>query len=106
MPYNRAYSRTSFKAAPEYDTGERWVIYWETRRPDSGIWSEAVEKSEAAAIERARHLLKLGFIVFQITGPAGGIFMAEDEIAQRLRPSPVEKKKPPTPEEPPPDVLD
>jgi len=103
MPYHRAYSRTSSKTEPEYDTGERWVIYWETRRPESGNWSEAVEKSEAAAIERARHLMKLGFIVFQITGPAGGVFMAEDEIAQRLRPAPVEKKKPRYRDELPPD---
>ena len=50
-----AYNRTSFKAAPEYDTGERWVIFWETRRPPSGNWSQAVEKSQAAAVERARH---------------------------------------------------
>lgn len=76
--------RTSFKAAPEYDTGERWIIFWETRRPESGEWNQAVEKSEAAAFERARHLIKLGFIVFQITGPAGGVFMTEDEITQRL----------------------
>ncbi|MBU6507469.1 MAG: hypothetical protein KGQ82_08215 [Alphaproteobacteria bacterium] len=104
MPYNRAYSRTSFKAAPEYDTGERWVIFWETRRPQSGNWSEAIEKSQAAAIERARHLLKLGFVVFQITGPAGGIFMVEEEIAQRLQPS-ATVKKPRAPDEPPPAAL-
>ena len=103
MAYNRAYSRPSSKPAePEYDTGERWVIYWETRRPESGRWSEAVEKSEAAAIDRARHLLKLGFIVFQITGPAGSVFMAEDEIVQRLKPAPAEKK-PRIRDEPPPE---
>ncbi|MDE2165265.1 MAG: hypothetical protein KGJ66_02870 [Alphaproteobacteria bacterium] len=75
--------RTSFKAAPEYETGERWIVLWETRRPESGIWSQAIEKSQAAAVERARHLLKLGFIVYQIAGPAG-VFLAEAEIAQRL----------------------
>ena len=88
-----AYNRTSFKAAPEYDTGERWVIFWETRRPPSGNWSQAVEKSQAAAVERARHLLKLGFIVFQITGPAGGVFMEEEEIMRRLQPPPPAVKK-------------
>ncbi|MGH6974303.1 MAG: hypothetical protein ACRED7_01455 [Stellaceae bacterium] len=95
--------RTSFKAAPEYDTGERWVIFWETRRPESGEWSQAIEKSEAAAVERARHLIKLGFTVFQITGPAGGVFMTEDEVTQRLRaPSAVKKLR--APDEPPPTV--
>jgi hypothetical protein len=88
-----AYNRTSFKAAPEYDTGERWVIYWETRRPELGNWSQAVEKSQAAAVERAKHLLKLGFIVFQITGPAGGVFMEEEEIVRRLQPPPPAVKK-------------
>src|ERR1700722_14887811 len=88
-----AYNRTSFKAAPEYDTGERWVIYWETRRPELGNWSQAVEKSQAAAVERAKHLLKLGFIVFQITGPAGGVFMEKKEIwPGPRRPPPAAKK--------------
>jgi len=99
-----AYNRTSFKAAPEYDTGERWVIFWETRRPASGNWSQAIEKSQAAAVERARHLLKLGFIVFQITGPAG-VFLEEEEIARRLQPPPPPAKKLRTPDEPPPDAL-
>jgi hypothetical protein len=91
MPYNSSYRR-SFTLAPEYDTGERWIISWETRRPESGNWSEAVEKSQAGAIERAKHLLRLGFIVFQITGPAGGVFMTEEEITQRLQlPSAVNK---------------
>lgn|SRR5487761_486897 len=94
--------RTSFKAAPEYDTGERWIIFWETRRPESGEWSQAVEKSEAAAVERARHLIKLGFIVFQIAGPAG-LFLDEAEIARRFQ-APVAAKKPRAPEEPPPTV--
>jgi|SRR5579872_4860209 len=92
--------RTSFKAAPEYDTGERWIISWETRRPESGEWSQAVEKSEAAAVERACHLLKLGFVVFQIAGPAG-IFLDEAAIAQRFQP-PAAVKKLRVPDEPPP----
>jgi len=92
-----AYNRTSFKAAPEYDTGERWIIFWETRRPESGNWSQAVEKSQAAAVERAKHLLKLGFIVFQITGPTG-VFLDEAEIVKRLQPPPPAPKKPRIPE--------
>lgn len=92
--------RTSFKAAPEYETGERWIISWETRRPDSGEWSQAVEKSEAGAVERARQFIKLGFIVFQIAGPAG-VFLDEAEIARRFQ-APVAVKKLRIPGEPPP----
>ena len=103
MAYVRAYRRT-LNAAPEYDTGERWIILWETRRPESGKWSEAVEKSQAEAMERAKHLLRLGFVVFQITGPTGSVFMTEEEIAQRLR-SPSAAKRPGNPDEPPPDAL-
>lgn len=104
MAYHRAY-RSMFKSTPEYDTGERWVIFWETRRPESGNWSEAIEKSQADAIERAKHLLRLGFIVFQITGPANGIFMTEEEIVQRLQSSPAAKKRRNPSDEPPPPAL-
>jgi hypothetical protein len=83
MAYKRTYRRP-FTFAPEYDTGERWVVFWETCRSESGNWSKAVEKSQAGATERAKHFLRLGFVVFQITGPAGGVFMTEDEITQRL----------------------
>ena len=92
MPHHRAYRRL-FTLAPEYDTGKRWIISWETRRPESGIWSEAVEKSETEAIERAKHLLRLGFIVFQITGPAGAVFLTEAEITERLQPPSAVKKQ-------------
>jgi hypothetical protein len=91
------YYRTSFKAAPEYDTGERWVIYWETRRVEADQWSQAIEKSQAVAVERARHLLRLGFIVHQITGPAG-VFMEEDQIAKQLAPPAPAVKKPRVPD--------
>ena len=94
MAYN---TRPLFKAAPDYGAIERWVISWETRRPESGIWSQAIEKSQAAAVERAKHLLKLGFIVFRITGPTG-VFLEEDEIVKRLQPPPPAPKKPRIPE--------
>jgi len=100
MAYKHAYQRP-FTLTPEYDTGERWVVFWETRRPESGNWSEVVEKSQAGATERAKHFLKLGFLVFQITGPAGGVFMTEAEITQRLQlPSTVKTLR--IPDEPPP----
>lgn len=94
--------RTSFKAAPEYETGERWIVFWETRRPESREWSQAVEKSEAAAVERARQFIKLGFIVFRIAGPAG-VFLDEAEIARRFQAPVVAKKHRPR-DEPPPSV--
>lgn len=99
MAFKHAYRRP-FTFAPEYDTGERWVVFWETRRPESGNWSEAIEKSQAGATERAKRFLRLGFLVFQITGPAGDVFMTEEEIAQRLQ-SPSAVKTLRTPDESP-----
>lgn len=99
MAYKRPYRRP-FTFAPEYDTGERWVVFWETRRPESGNWSETVEKSQAGATERAKHFLRLGFLVFQITGPAGDVFMTQEEITQRLQ-SPSAVKTLRMPDEPP-----
>ena len=83
--------RTSFRAAPEYDTGERWTIRWETRRPEGSRWNEAVTNSREAAVERAKHLLKLGFIVHDIAGPAG-VYLNEKEALQQLGPAPAPTK--------------
>ncbi|MGH6967717.1 MAG: hypothetical protein ACREEL_09415 [Stellaceae bacterium] len=83
--------RTSFRAAPEYDTGERWTIRWETRRPEGGRWNDAVTNSREAAVERAKHLLKLGFIVHDISGP-GGVYLNEKEALQQLGPAPAPVK--------------
>ena len=83
--------RTSFRAAPEYDTGERWTIRWETRRPDGVRWNEAVTNSRESAVERAKHLLKLGFIVHDISGP-DGVYLNEKEALQQLGPPPAAPK--------------
>ena len=67
------------------DTGERWVVIWDTARK-SGIGGRntAVEKSEEAALDRARHMLRLGFVVYEIRDPGGAAFLAEAEIRARL----------------------
>jgi hypothetical protein len=83
--------RTSFRAAPEYDTGERWVIRWEIRRPDNGRWSEVVTNSRESAVERAKHLLKLGFVVHDVAGPEG-VYLNEKEALQQLSPPPAPPK--------------
>lgn len=67
------------------DAGGRWTIIWDTKRrtePDGR--NTAVEKFEAAALDRARHLLRMGFIVYEIREPQGALFLEEDAIKQRL----------------------
>jgi hypothetical protein len=89
----------------EPDTGERWSILWDTRRRTGADQrNTAVEKSQSAALDRARHLLRLGFVVYEIREPSGSLLMDEAEIAKRCRPAPAVVKPPPAPT--PPDQLD
>ena len=74
-----------YLAAPTTDSGERWKIIWDTKRkPGTDGRNSAVEKFEAAALDRARHMLRMGFIVYEIRGPTGSIFLEEAGIKQRL----------------------
>ena len=67
------------------DAGGRWTIIWDTkRRAETDVRNTAVEKFEAAALDRARHLLRMGFIVYEIREPQGAVFLEEDAIKQRL----------------------
>lgn len=67
------------------DTGERWTIRWDTKRkPETAGRSTALAKSESEALDRARHLLRMGFIVYEISQPSGSAFLDEAEIVQRL----------------------
>jgi hypothetical protein len=43
-----------------------------------------VEKSEGAALDRARHLLRMEFIVYEIRGPDGTVVIEEAAIKQRF----------------------
>jgi hypothetical protein len=72
----------------EADSGERWTITWDTkRRAETENRNTAVEKLQSAALDRAKHLLRLGFIVYEIRGP-GPVVLEEAEINQRLAPQP------------------
>jgi hypothetical protein len=67
------------------DSGERWSVIWDTtRRERSEGRNTAVEKFEAAALDRARHLLRMGFVVYEIRAPQGSVFLEEAEIKARL----------------------
>jgi len=67
------------------DAGGRWTIIWDTkRRAETDSRNTAVEKFEAAALDRARHLLRMGFIVYEIREPQGAVFLEEAAIKQRL----------------------
>ena len=67
------------------DTGLRWAVVWDTaRRPGTEGRNTAEEKHETDALERARHFLRMGFIVYEICEPSGSIFLDEAAIKQRL----------------------
>ena len=67
------------------DAGGRWTIIWDTkRRTEIDGRNTAVEKFEAAALDRAKHLLRMGFIVYEIREPQGSVFLEEADIKRRL----------------------
>lgn len=71
--------------APEPDTGERWSVIWDiTRKSETEGRNTALEKVEAAALDRAKHMLSLGFVVYEIRAPSGSVFLEEAGIKQRL----------------------
>jgi hypothetical protein len=43
-----------------------------------------MEKTAAAAMDRAERFLDLGFVVYEIRDPNGGVMMDEAQIAQRF----------------------
>jgi len=74
----------------DIDNGERWAIFWDTRRkPGSAERNRAEEKSEHAALDRARHLLRMSFVVYEICGPTGEVLLDEAGLRQRLGLDPV-----------------
>src|SRR6185437_1127335 len=50
----------------------------------NGEWSAAKAGSEQAALERAAHFVKLGFVVHAIKDPTGAVFMDQSTIAGRF----------------------
>lgn len=72
-------------SAPSPDSSLRWSVVWDTaRKPGTADRNIALEKDEANALERARHMLRMRFVVYEIRGPTGSVFLAEAGIMQRL----------------------
>jgi len=66
------------------DGGPPWTVLWETKTPPDDRWSMARADTEHAAVERAAHFLKLGFVVHAIKDPTGTVFMDRGQITQRF----------------------
>jgi hypothetical protein len=67
------------------DNGERWSVVWDTeRKPGPDGRNTALEKFESGALERARHMLRMGFIVYEIRQPSGSVFLEEDGLRERF----------------------
>jgi len=67
------------------DNGERWSVVWDTaRKPGTEGRNIALEKLESGALERARHMLRMGFIVYEIRQPSGLVFLEEQGVRERL----------------------
>jgi hypothetical protein len=72
-------------SARETDTGKRWSIIWDVvRKPSTEGRNIALEKFEHSALDRARHILRMGFIVYEIREPSGSVFLEEAGLRQRL----------------------
>lgn len=94
---NKNWHRLSLQQA---DAAAQWTVVWDTkRRAETDGRNRAVEKFETAALDRARHLLRMGFVVYEIIDPDGRMFLDEATIRQRLG---FEKKLVKEPKEPPP----
>lgn len=78
------------------DNGARWTIIWDTkRRAETDGRNTAVEKFETAALDRAKHLLRMGFVVYEIREPQGSVYLEEAEINRRFAPQPKTVKAEP-----------
>ena len=88
------------------DTGPSWSVLWDTTAHTEGEWSTADAPSEATALERAAHFLRLGFAVHAIRDPAGTVVMDASAIIDRLGPTadeptpPAQERLSGTPEQP------
>lgn len=77
------------------DKGPPWTVHWDTTTRPEGEWSSADARSEATALERAAHFLKLGFPVHAIKDPSGAVVMDATAIVDRLTPAVAESQSPP-----------
>jgi hypothetical protein len=82
---NKATLSWQHLSARPAESDDRWTVVWDTkRRHDTDGRNKAVEKFETAALDRARHMLRMGFVVYEIRGPSGSLLMEEAEIRARL----------------------
>jgi len=68
------------------DGGPLWTVLWDTSARPDGQWSTVRAPGEAAALERAAHFVRLGFVVHAIKDPSGNVVMNEAAVAQRIAP--------------------
>jgi hypothetical protein len=62
-----------------------WAIWWDTeRRTEVARWNVASAQTEAGALDRAQHFLRLGCVVHAIRDPDGAIYMDEAQISTRF----------------------
>ena len=76
------------------DKGPPWCVLWDTTARTEGGWSTADAQSEATALERAAHFLRLGFAVHAIKDPSGIVVMDASAIVDRLHPTADEPAPP------------
>ena len=74
----RSNSNWHHLSAPDFDDGKRWSIIWDiARKPGVEGRNTAIEKFETGALDRARHMLRMGFIVYEIRDPLGSVYLEE-----------------------------
>jgi hypothetical protein len=69
------------------EKGPPWTVLWDTTARAAGDWSTVHAQSEAVALERAAHFVRLGFIVHAIMNPSGSVVMDAADIARRFGPT-------------------
>ena len=84
-PRSRSNTNWQNLTVREIDDGKRWHIIWDTtRRAANEVRNTAVEKTKSAALDRARHMLRMGFIVYEIRDPSGAACLDEPAIRTEL----------------------
>ena len=69
------------EASPQ---GPSWIVLWDTTKRPDGNWSTVRTDSEASALERAAHFVKLGFVVHAVKDPSGSVVMDAASVACRF----------------------
>ena len=59
-------------------------MLWDTAKRPDGNWSTVRTESEASALERAAHFVKLGFVVHAIKDPSGTVIMDAASVVRRF----------------------